>query len=173
MSNPIKRQFRAKLLDLMYDLSDKLYDATWRCDLEFCLWKLILDGDTSDKIIQLKTLVESAGGWFVYWKIGPLFIPINKWLKIYAAGPDKAEEKIKEYVDFIYPQKRPSKWHKRRHKNGAKQQARSLRRFNRKQNNKKFRGEKTFAEIMAKPLKRMLGCESFARQIHFVHNMLE
>ena len=71
----------SKLLDLMSDISERCYCAQWLSDLEFDLWKIILDyrcgkikgnvsyGQSEVTIEEIKELVklsEESNGWWAW-----------------------------------------------------------------------------------------------------------
>jgi hypothetical protein len=78
------------------DISEAGYFAGWMRDIEFYLWKIILDGSETEfgfktiseqEIANLKILSEQSCGWW-YWsdeENRAVFIPLDEWQRIYQA----------------------------------------------------------------------------------------
>ncbi len=78
------------------EISEAGYFAGWTRDIEFYLWKIILDGSETEfgvktiskqEIANLRTLAEQSGGWW-HWSSEEnkaVFIPLDKWQEIYQA----------------------------------------------------------------------------------------
>lgn len=77
----------------IYRISEQSYYNGWKHNIEFFLWKAVLEGArefgvreiTEPEIVHLKLLAQDSGGWW-HWsnKVEkPVFLPMNQWLTIY------------------------------------------------------------------------------------------
>ncbi|PSB26101.1 hypothetical protein [Chlorogloea sp. CCALA 695] len=76
------------------EISEAGYCAGWTRDIEFYLWKIVLDGSetefgiktiTTQEIANLRTLAEQSGGWW-HWsdkENKSVFITLDEWQEIY------------------------------------------------------------------------------------------
>ncbi len=94
---------REQLKQLLSDLSEEHWCAGWLTDWEFMTWSILLrfeaaphDGEHTGNfkmepwaIKRLRELADDAGGWIVWSDAaeGETFIPMDEWLKRYAAYP--------------------------------------------------------------------------------------
>lgn len=78
----------------IHRISEQSYYAGWMRNIEFFLWKAVLEGArefgvreiTSAEIDHLKSLAEASGGWW-HWSNEiekPVFVPMSEWLTIYS-----------------------------------------------------------------------------------------
>ena len=76
------------------EISESGYCAGWTRDIEFYLWKIVLDGSetefgfktiSGEEIANLRTLAEQSGGWW-HWsdkENKAVFITLDEWQEIY------------------------------------------------------------------------------------------
>jgi hypothetical protein len=86
---------RKLLVQKMGDISEDHWAASWLIDMEYSLWG-IMQGDrtpdfgmgaiTDQEKRELSELCGDAGGWFYFdEKTMKTFVPLFKWLEMYAA----------------------------------------------------------------------------------------
>ncbi len=76
------------------EISETGYCAGWTMDIEFYLWKIIVNGSETEfgvkiiseqEIVNLRILAEQSGGWW-HWsdeENKAVFITLDKWQEIY------------------------------------------------------------------------------------------
>ena len=76
------------------EISEAGYCAGWTRDIEFYLWKIVLDGSetefgfktiSGEEIANLRTLAEQSGGWW-HWsdkENNTAFITLDEWQEMY------------------------------------------------------------------------------------------
>jgi hypothetical protein len=86
---------REKLRQLMSDLSNEHWSASWLDGCEFELWHFVVNGPghwglldiAQDQIEELRRLSDDVGGWFTWPDDdnvhGALFVPMSEWLAMY------------------------------------------------------------------------------------------
>jgi hypothetical protein len=84
-----RKSARELMRNLMEEISEQKYAASWLIDLEYLLWDL-LDHPQKRGLLPferagLKHLAEIAGGWWTYSDDGLKFLPSAKWLVRYQA----------------------------------------------------------------------------------------
>ena len=98
--------FARALADLMSDLSEETYCASWLRDLEFLLWETVIGRRdsygrfplTGEEILRLEELSEAGDGWIIYDDVArETWIPSEAWEKrfedwsrTHAASPETA-----------------------------------------------------------------------------------
>jgi hypothetical protein len=79
------------LVRRIHEISSELFpDVGWAPDVEYDLWRAVLDGPeraSRADIDELRQLSIEAGGWYVYAgeSENPEFIPLDKWQERYEA----------------------------------------------------------------------------------------
>jgi hypothetical protein len=82
-----------KLRDLMSDISEECYCATWLIDCEFELWEMLETGPrkwgvgevTAEQIVELKSLHHRCAGWVMFQDgVGEVFVDKREWKGILA-----------------------------------------------------------------------------------------
>lgn len=79
------------LQELMSEISEECYCASWLSGLEFDLWRAVEEGPrpygqgdiTAANVAELRRLSDACGGW---WH-DERFVTLDKWRAVYAAGP--------------------------------------------------------------------------------------
>ena len=91
-----EKELKEQLSSKIWEISEAGYCAGWTRDIEFYIWKIVLDGSETDfgvktiskqEIANLRTLAEQSGGWW-HWSSEEnkaVFIPLDKWQEIYQA----------------------------------------------------------------------------------------
>ena len=82
-----------ELMNYMIELSEEAYHAGWMLNLEYDLWKAVLEGPRGygqtiiDKkhIESLKELSKQCGGWIIFddEEQDETFVPMEQWLRLY------------------------------------------------------------------------------------------
>ncbi len=83
---------RRLLAQQMSDISERCWSATWLVETEYVLWQAIVEGPvlwgqaevTADDVNALKQLSEAAGGWIFNLAGDEIFVPMERWEKVYA-----------------------------------------------------------------------------------------
>ena len=86
----------ACLMELMSEISESHYCASWMRDLEYNLWSMLQGGSrkyglgevSEEEINLLKNLSDTCNGWWVWVgdgiDSGEVFVTIDEWDEIYA-----------------------------------------------------------------------------------------
>ena len=81
-----------ELMNYMRELSEEAYHAGWMLNLEYDLWKAVLEGPCGygqtiigqKHIESLKELSKQCGGWIIFdEEQEEAFIPMEQWLRLY------------------------------------------------------------------------------------------
>lgn len=89
---------KEKLRDLMHNISQRCYCASWIVDCQYDLWTMVLGGSrdwggygpvTEEEVSELKRLSEECGGW---WTMRH-FLPMSIWLPLYACKAPELERR--------------------------------------------------------------------------------
>lgn len=79
-----------ELTELMSDISQACWCATWMSSLEFDLWRIVQNGGSHygqddiapETIEKLRLLSNEIAGW-ITWEEGPIYISMGAWLNLY------------------------------------------------------------------------------------------
>lgn len=86
------------LAEYMSELSEEAYCAGWLEDLEFSLWRIVLDGSgrfgfmeiTTEHVSNLKEFSRLCGGWIFFDDLnGETFVSLKDWEKRFANHTEK------------------------------------------------------------------------------------
>lgn len=100
-----------ELADYMSDLSERAFYAQWLIDLEYMLWKFVVDGPgqfgheelDEDAVAKLRKLSLACGGWIVYADLaGLVWVPGDDWIA-HLKDPDNNPLRIAEIVKAAEP----------------------------------------------------------------------
>jgi hypothetical protein len=88
---------RLGLLGPMTGISEERWCAGWLSNLEFILWRarngepsgFEVGSATPRQAELLRLLSEEAGGWWVYEEAGPVFLPMDEWLRRLQLTPQR------------------------------------------------------------------------------------
>ena len=83
-----KGEAALKLVQLMSDISERCYSATWEHGTEAILWSALSTGPRKwglasieqQDIDRLKKLSDQVQGWIAYTQDGARFVPMAQWL---------------------------------------------------------------------------------------------
>lgn len=87
----------------MEDISQDHYCAGWMRNLEYSLWKMIIDRSadrqygmypiTDEQLDRLLDLSRECGGWIIYLEdAGSTFVTMEKWLRYFTDHKAEAEK---------------------------------------------------------------------------------
>ncbi|PSB30116.1 hypothetical protein C7B70_17115 [Chlorogloea sp. CCALA 695] len=82
------------------EISEAGYCAGWTRDVEFYLWKIVIDGSETEfgvktiseqDIANLRTLAKQSGGWWHWFKKenNAVFVTLDEWQEIYQQFSEK------------------------------------------------------------------------------------
>ena len=96
MTPIIEKCLREKLFDIMSDISEEHYCASWLIGLEHSLWQAALGTDNDWRyglgriepasLEMLRALSKELNGWQTFER----FVPMDEWLKIYDENESQA-----------------------------------------------------------------------------------
>lgn len=108
-----------RIIEILRHVSKEDYCAGWLTNLEHIYWNSCIDPDDTPhegedpfrfhwtsrqwEVDQLRRLAAECKGWVRYSEDGPVFVPMDEWLKIHAeyTGKEMTDDQRRRFADFM------------------------------------------------------------------------